>query len=203
MYKTGIRKADSCPQTTVTQMVSHPWNMGWGDSSWRELKPGGAQCRGAGSMWQEMWPHDGPGVPPALCMSPQSPDAGGTSCRETKPASPKNWWNLWTGTGFQGPLACLCPLGWGSYLQPPSLGSPHLQLTAPSAEWCPKKLVHILGTLGKREGEKIQALGVSSGTVHSSWQSMNRVFHETQCLWARVGQEAMLFPKGHLPEKRL
>ena len=66
------------------------------------------------------------------------------------------------------PMACLCPLGWGSYLQPPSLGSPHLQLTAPSAEWCPKKLGRILGTLGKGEGEKIQALGVSYGTVHSS-----------------------------------
>ena len=93
-YKTGIRKADSCPQATVTQMVSHPWNLSWRDSSWREPKTRGAQCRGAGSMWQEMWPHDGPGLPPALCMSPQSPDAGGTSCRETKPTSPKNWWNL-------------------------------------------------------------------------------------------------------------
>ena len=100
--------------------------------------PEGLSADGAGSMCQEMWPHNGPGVPPSLCMSTQSPDAGGTSCRETKPTSPKNWWSLQAGTGLQGPLATLCPLGWGSYLQPPSLGSLHLQMTAPSAEWCPQ-----------------------------------------------------------------
>ena len=82
----------------------------------------------------------------------------------------------------------------GSYLQPPSLGSPHLQMTAPSAQWCYKKLGCVLGTLGKGEGEETQDVCVSSGTFHSSWQSMNRVFHETQCLRTRVGQEAMLFP---------
>ena len=98
----------------------------------------GLSADGAGSVWQEVLPHNGPGVPPALCMSYQSADAGGTSCRETKPTSPKNWWSLQAETGLQGPLATLCPLGWGSYLQPPSLATPHLQMTAPSAEWGPQ-----------------------------------------------------------------
>ena len=76
----------------------------------------GLSADGAGSMWQEMWPHDGPGVPPALCMSYQSPDESGPSCWETKPTSPKNWWSLWAATGLQGPLATVYPLGWASYL---------------------------------------------------------------------------------------
>ena len=51
---------------------------------------------------------------------------------------------------------------------PPSLGSPLLQMTAPSTEWCSKKLGYVLGTLGKGEGEETQTLGVSSGTFHTS-----------------------------------
>jgi hypothetical protein len=155
-------------------------------------KTGESHCRQI--LWQEMWPHDGPWMPPALHMSTQSPEAGEPSCWETKPTSSNNWWSLWAATGLQGPLATVCPLGWASYLQPPSLGSPHLQMTAPSAEWCSKKLGYVLGTLGKGEGEETQALGVSSGTFHSSWQSMNRVFLGTRCLRTRVGQGAMLFP---------
>ena len=99
-------------------------------------KTGESHCRQI--LWQEMWPHDGPWIPPALHMSTQSPEAGEPTCWETKPASPNNWWSLWAATGLQGPPATVCPLGWASYLQPPSLGSPHLQMTAPSAEWCPQ-----------------------------------------------------------------
>ena len=91
----------------------------------------GLSAYGAGSMYQEMWPHNGPGVSPSLCMSTQSPDTGRTASREIKPTAPKNWWSLWAGTCLQGPLATVCSLGWGSYLQPPSLGSPHLQMTVP------------------------------------------------------------------------
>ena len=133
-YKKGIRKADSTALRT--------WWPGWCHipEAWAGFGPmtGGPQCR-----WS--WEHVPGNVTPqwtwgasSLCMSTQSPDAGGTSFRENKPISPKNWWSLQAGTGLQGPLATLCPLGWGSYLQPPSLGSLHLQTTAPSAEWCPQ-----------------------------------------------------------------
>ena len=52
---------------------------------------------------------------------------------------------------------------WGSHLQPPSLGSPHLWMKAPSPEgWC--KNWDVSRGWGKKGRDGIQALGVSSGT---------------------------------------
>ena len=72
----------------------------------------------AGSMWQKRAPYDGPGGRLAICMSAQSTDPGGLSCRETTPTSPQKWWSLWAGKALHGPLGTVCPLFPNSSLRP-------------------------------------------------------------------------------------
>lgn len=85
------------------------WSHDWRASVWMELGACARKCDPTVDL----------GCLPSLCMSTQSPDAGGTSCRETKLTSPKGGGaSRDLNTDLQGPLATLCSLGWDSYLQP-------------------------------------------------------------------------------------
>ena len=92
-------------------------------------------------------------------------------------------------------LHCLL---WGSHLQPPSLGSPHLWMKAPSPDgWCKNRDVSRgWGKEGRRNGT--QALGVSSGTFLSNYQSRNRTFPKALVPpGTRVGHKDMLPSCGY------
>ena len=72
------------------------------------------ECCGAeeaGRMRQAMCPHNGPGVPLAFRLSPQSRDPGGPSRREIKPTASKKRWNLWAGGALK------CSLGISDFLE--------------------------------------------------------------------------------------
>ena len=98
------------------------------------------------------------------------------------------------------------PLGWKSFARSPghrvspisplqllSLGLPHWQMIAPSAEWCSKNWC-VLGIKGKREEKRDPSLGCFFWHNPLSWWSRSRVFHKTHCLRTRVVQEVKLFP---------
>ena len=104
------------------------------------------------------------------------------------------------------------PLGWKSFawspghrvspisqLQPPSLGLPHWQMIAPSAEWCSKNWC-VLGIKGKGEEKRNPSLGYFFWHILLSGWSSSRVFHKTHCLRTRVVQEVMLFPQDHFSD---
>ena len=125
------------------------------------------------------------------------------TCRETTPTSttsPPKWWSLWAGKALHGPLGTICPICWISQLQPLSLGLPHWQMIAPSAEWCSKNWC-VLGIKGKGEEKRNPSLGYFFWHILLSGWSSSRVFHKTHWLRIRVVQEVMLFPQDCFPEQ--
>ena len=107
-----IKNGDSRPHATVT------WpgvtSLEPEQASVSRLKALGAG--GAGS--RKCAPYNGPRGPLAICMSTQSPDPGGPTCREIMPTSPPKWWSLWAGKALHGPLGTVCPLFPNSSLCP-------------------------------------------------------------------------------------
>ena len=80
-----------------------------------------------------MCPHNGPGVPLAFRLSPQSLDPGGPSSREIKPTASKERWNLWAGRALKCSLGSMCPLGWDSPApRPPP--APFLMVAPPTSD---------------------------------------------------------------------
>ena len=100
---------------------------------------------------------------------------------------------------FEKPCGLHVSWWWGSYLQPPSLGSSiygweHSPQSGVAGKgMCPGDR----GKEGRRNGT--QALSASSGTFHS-WQSRNRTFRKALVpSVTRVGHKDMLPPCGHFP----
>ena len=144
-----------------------PWAAG------TSLKPGQARfrrmdCHGADGAGEDVpanEPIDLPGVPAPLCRGPQPPDPGGPPAVKLrllhlKDVGPLGW------KSFEKPRGLYVSWCWGSHLQPPSLGSPHLWMKPPSTEWVLKQLGFVQG-MGEGRMNGSQALGVSPGTFPS------------------------------------
>ena len=117
------------------------------------------------------------GVPVPLCTHPQSPDPSRSSCSETTPPAPKGCGASALEELWKAPwVPCLLMVRF-----PPPAS--FLSVAAPVDESTFHRVV--LQELGcvqetgvRKEGRRngTQALGVSSGTFHSNWQSRNRTF---------------------------
>ena len=181
-YKKGIRKADSTALRT--------WWPGWCHipEAWAGFGPmtGGPQCR-----WS--WEHVPGNVTPQWTWGASFPlhEHPISRCR----------WNLLQRKQTYITQELVEPPGWNRFARSPGhsmssrLGflppASILRVTPPTDD---STLCRVVSTNWDvswapwvRAKEK---WGSSLGTFHSSWQSMNRVFHETQWLRIRVGQEA-------------
>ena len=198
-HKTQITKRECWPyslQAFVTWAAATSLgrleSLGWTVLGLREV----------GRMCQSMNPAPWTGVSVPLCTSPQPPDPGSfTAVGAVKLflLHPKDV-ELLGWKSFEKPPGPHVSRWWGSHLQLPSLGSPQLwwepppESCAAEAWMCPGHR----GKEGRRNGT--QALGVSSSTFHSNWQSRNRTF--AKALLPPVtgeGHKDTLLPCGHFP----
>ena len=116
-----------------------------------------------------------------VCLFPSAPahslqiQAGPSAVKlhllHPKDVEPLHW------KSFEKPPGFHASWWWGSHLQPPSFLWPHLWMKAPSTAWCCRNW-YVSRRRVRKEGRRngTQALGVSSGTFHSNWQSRNRTF---------------------------
>ena len=102
-----------------------------------------------GRMHQPTKPPLGPEMPIPLCMDPQPPDASGSFWSKCKPIAPKGQWSLQAKRFEKSPGLHVL---WAGFPPPACFfGSPHLQMTAASAE-CFGRTGICPGDRGKEEG---------------------------------------------------